>query len=80
MFPVALIIVGVVIAFGGFFYALVNMRRGFTEKSLFSDFGGMFRGHFAAMAVMAVGALIAVIGFVLGGWQLLQQLLPLLAQ
>jgi len=66
---VAMIIVGLVIGFGAFVYAAKNMM------SDGGSFDGMFKNHIKAMIVMALGGLIATIGFLLGGWQILQGLL-----
>lgn len=66
---VAMIIGGLVIGFGAFVYAV---------KGLMYDggsFDGLIKNHLRAMIVMALGGLITMIGFVLGGWQVLQGLL-----
>lgn len=65
MLAVVLIIVGLLISFGAFAYAAMNMASAFTDH----------RKHLRAMVVMAFGGLVTSIGVVLGGWQVVQKLL-----
>lgn len=66
---VAMVVVGVVIWFGAFAFAVNNMM------SQSGSFNGMLKNDLKAMIVMALGLLIAIIGFLLGGWLLVQGLL-----
>lgn len=68
MFAVAMIIVGLLIGVGAFIFGAYNMLN--TDS-----FDEAFRNHIQAMVVMAVGGLISTIGFVIGGWQVLQELI-----
>ena len=68
---VLLIIVGLVIGFGAFIFAAYNMYRGVSGGS---GFGGMFKGHLGAMAAMAFGGLLFVIGLVIKGVDVLNTL------
>lgn len=68
--PVVLIILGLLIGFGAFVFAAINMMRGGTG----GDFDSMWRGHIGATIVMALGGLIFIIGLVLAGVDVLSKL------
>lgn len=70
----ALIILGVLLVFGSFLYALYNMAS--YTKNFFGDmdagfddmgssFGGMFQKHLGSMAGVATGGFMIVVGLVL---------------
>jgi hypothetical protein len=69
-----LFVLGVVIVFGSFIYAAVNM--GLSAKRFFDgtgdNFGNMFMGHIGAMIGMVIGGFIAAIGAFTGGWAIFQ--------
>ncbi len=69
-FPVLLIIIGLLIVFGVFVFAAINMMRGGTG----GDFDSMWRGHIGAMIAMAFGGLLFVIGLILAGVDVLSKL------
>lgn len=62
-----LLIGGIVLAFGSFIFAVVNMGFGAakTMKGKRSSFGSMFVGHLGAMIGMACGGMMSAIGIVL---------------
>jgi hypothetical protein len=62
---VALIIIGAVIGFGAFIFAVINMGSSFKGDPFKRNMGNFFGGHLAAMGVMAAGGLISVIGIIL---------------
>ena len=79
---IGLIIVGVVIAFGSFVFAAINMGKqaknflgGDVDKT-FSGIGGMFGRHIGAMIGMVFGGLILTAGLIIGAVQLVQSLVP----
>lgn len=57
-------IAGMMIVFGGFAFAVVNMVT-----------GGSFRAHGLAMIVMAFGGLVALVCGVFGAWAIVQRYL-----
>lgn len=69
--PLILMVVGMVIGVGGFLFAAINMatavnmtgniRSATTE---FGRFGRMFKRHWAAIVVMAIGGLLVLIGLI----------------
>lgn len=59
---IVLVVSGLVIGFGAFVFAAVNMLRGFTAEGSFS---GFFRKHIGAMIAMALGMVIFVLGVVI---------------
>lgn len=69
-----LFVMGIVIAFGSFIYAAINM--GLSAKRFLdgtdANFGNMFMGHIGAMISMVIGGLIAAIGALTGGWTIFQ--------
>ncbi len=78
---IGLIIIGVVIAFGSFVFAAINMGKqarnflgGDVENS--SGIGGMFGRHIGAMIGMVFGGLILTAGLIIGAVQLVQSLVP----
>ena len=75
---IALIISGVVLCFGAFVFAALNMGRQ-ANKTFSGDFnseargfGGMFGRHIGAMIAMAGGGVLVVLGFIFGSIELLQ--------
>ncbi|PWU24024.1 hypothetical protein C5B42_01015 [Candidatus Cerribacteria bacterium 'Amazon FNV 2010 28 9'] len=68
MAAVALMVVGIVIGFGGFVFAASNMASFGGEEG----FDGMFGNHIKAMIVVALGGVLFLIGLVLLAYQLLQ--------
>lgn len=57
-----LIIAGLVICFGAFIFAAVNMLRGVTREDPFS--GNFFAKHIGAGLVMVFGGLVTIIGII----------------
>lgn len=68
-----LIIVGLLIIFGAFVFAAINMLRVVTSRTS-SGLGGMFVGHIGAMVGMAFGGLLFVTGLILAGVDLMSRL------
>lgn len=64
---VGLLVVGALLSFGSFIVALIKMM-GPERRSGFNL-------HIVAMVGMAVGGLLAVLGLILGGWQVIQTIL-----
>lgn len=80
--PVILFILGTIISFGSFIFALLNMGFGILNalNGKFDLFVLMFVGHIVAMIGMAIGGLFTTVGTYLGGWTLLKSyILPYLS-
>ena len=57
-----LIIAGLLLGFGAFVFAAINMFRSVTREGSFS---GFFKGHIGAMIAMAFGGLLFLIGIII---------------
>ena len=71
--PLILFIVGAVITFLAFVFAVINMLFGIASGTD-DGIAKMFLGHLGAMIAMALGSLLAVIGIVWGLFNLLSQI------
>jgi hypothetical protein len=65
---ISLIVIGLIVSLSGYIFAILNMAK------VGNDFDGALSRHWGAMAVIVIGAILVVAGFLMIGLDLIDKL------